>query len=289
MKGKNMQLKEFTNLLLDMQEMEMPISDTTKGKQVQQTFRNNLTSKLLEALYKDCEQSFLGETDIIPYLIKGGVILEVPNASVADSLGENDLGSGALSIELNVTIKNLDTDAQELADDYAFKLEQATLNSEACCRATAYLVGQQDAKGVFYIAGTKCYRYDSANNKYYLLTTSGSKQAEVDIEETTKATVDETQEVSFHQKTEEDINDENTQVLRARYKNYDLSVVGITKPIDNYTFLATSKIAEAKDGAKIFVIYLMENGQYTEFKFGMGTNGKDYYYDRATDEYKVLS
>lgn len=118
-----MQLKEFTNLLLDMQEMEMPISDTTKGKQVQQTFRNNLTSKLLEALYKDCEQSFLGETDIIPYLIKGGVILEVPNASVADSLGENDLGSGALSIELNVTIKNLDTDAQELADDYAFKLE----------------------------------------------------------------------------------------------------------------------------------------------------------------------
>lgn len=118
-----MQLKEFTDLLLDIQEMEMPISETTKGKQVQQTFRNNLTNKLLEALYKDCEQNFLGDTDIIPYLIKGGVILEVPNASVADSLGENDLGSGALSIELNVTIKNLDADAKELADDYAFKLE----------------------------------------------------------------------------------------------------------------------------------------------------------------------
>lgn len=118
-----MELKEFTNLLLEMQEMEMPISDTTKGKQVQQTYRNNLTAKLLEALYKDCEQGFLGETDIIPYLIKGGVILEVPNSSVADSLTANDLGSGALSIELNVTIKSLETDAQELADDYAFKLE----------------------------------------------------------------------------------------------------------------------------------------------------------------------
>ena len=118
-----MELKEFTNLLLEMQEMEMPISDTTKGKQVQQTYRNNLTAKLLEALYKDCEQGFLGETDIIPYLIKGGVILEVPNSSVADSLTANDLGSGALSIELNVTIKSLETDAQELADDYVFKLE----------------------------------------------------------------------------------------------------------------------------------------------------------------------
>ena len=119
-----MTLNEFTKLLFDMQEMEMPISDTTKGKQVQQTYRNNLTAKLIEALYKDCEQSFLGETDIIPYLIKGGVILEVPNSGVADSLGENDLGSGALSIELNVTIKSLETDAQELADDYSFKLEK---------------------------------------------------------------------------------------------------------------------------------------------------------------------
>ena len=118
-----MELKEFTNLLNAIQEMELPISDTVKGKQVQQTFRNNLTVKLLEALYKDCEQGFLGDTEIVPYLVKGGVILEVPNNSVADSLGANDLGSGALSIELNVTIKNLDADAKELADDYAFKLE----------------------------------------------------------------------------------------------------------------------------------------------------------------------
>ena len=118
-----MELKEFTKLLIDIQELEMPISETTKGKQVHQTYRNNLTNKLLEALYKDCEQGFLGDTDIVPYLIKGGVILEVPNASVADSLNANDFGSGALSIELNVTIKNLETDAQELADDYALKLE----------------------------------------------------------------------------------------------------------------------------------------------------------------------
>ncbi len=219
------------------------------------------------------------------------------NSAFDENASENitlNHAAGNLSMDESV-VKDLlsafpikDLGLEQNVYDYVFKLEQATFNGKACCRATAYLTNPQDVKGIFYVVGTECYRYDSANDKYYLLTTSGAQQADVTVEET-KATVEETQEISFHQKTEEEINDENTQVLRARYKNYDLSVVGLTKPIDNYTFLASSKVVEATDGTKVFVIYLMENGQYTEFKFGMGTNGKDYYYDRETDEYKVLS
>jgi len=219
------------------------------------------------------------------------------NSAFDENASENitlDHAAGSLSMDESV-VKDLlsafspkDLGLEQNVYDYVFKLEQAIFNGKACCRATAYLTNPKDVKGVFYIVGTECYRYDSASNKYYLLTVSGAQQVDVKVEET-KADAEETQEPSLHQKTEEDINDENTQVLRARYKNYDLSVVGLTKPIDNYTFVATSKVVEATDGTKVFVIYLMENGQYTEFTFGMGTNGKDYYYDRAADEYKVLS
>lgn len=116
-----MKLTKTRELLEQIMKLDIPISNTTKGKQVHQTYRNNLTAKLTEMLYEDCANSLLGENDIIPYLTKNAVILEIPNPVIADSLDKDDLGSGALSIELGFTIKNLETDASELADEYEFK------------------------------------------------------------------------------------------------------------------------------------------------------------------------
>ena len=116
-----MKLTRTKELLEKIMTLEIPISNTSKGKQVHQTYRNNLTAKLNEALYEDCAESLLGDSDILPYLVKGGVILEVPNVGIADSLDKNDLGSGAISIELSITIKSLETDANELANEYDFK------------------------------------------------------------------------------------------------------------------------------------------------------------------------
>lgn len=116
-----MKLTRVKNLLNEISQMELPISDTLKGKLVHQTTRNNLTNQLKEALYEDFAEELLQDGEIIPYLIKEGVILEVPNASVANAIGPNDMGSGALSIEFGIAIKGLDVDANELASEFDFK------------------------------------------------------------------------------------------------------------------------------------------------------------------------
>ena len=49
----------------------------------------------------------------------------MPNETVADNISPDDLGSGAISIEFSITIKSLDTDANELAEEYNFVKQQA--------------------------------------------------------------------------------------------------------------------------------------------------------------------
>lgn len=116
-----MKLTKTKELLEQISQMEIPVSDTMKGKLVHQTFRNKLTSQLKQTLYEDFAESLLEEGYIIPYLIKEGVILEIPNESIANSLGPDDLGSGALSIEFDIAIKGLETDATELANEFEWK------------------------------------------------------------------------------------------------------------------------------------------------------------------------
>lgn len=201
--------------------------------------------------------------------------------------------TGIISMDENVVKQLLSAysaDALGLSEDvydYVFKLSQSELDGEACCVAKAYLKNPQKADGIFYIVGTECYRYDEAENKYYLLTLEGAQLADVEV--ATQPDAGTTEGTTVYQRTEQDIDDENTKVLRARYEKYDLSVVGLPKPITEYQFKATGKTAQAEDGTTVYVIYLMEDGQYTEFTFAIGTNGKDYYYDSVADEYNVLS
>lgn len=129
-----MQLTKTKELLDKIMEMQIPISDTMKGKLVHQTFRNKLTLQLKEALYEDFSNTLLSEGTILPYLTKEGVIVEVPNASVADNITPDDLGSGAISIEFSVTIKSLDTDANELAEEYNFKKRSDAAKAEKAAK-----------------------------------------------------------------------------------------------------------------------------------------------------------
>lgn len=120
-----MKIEKTYQLLREVQDMEIPTSNTIKGKQVHQTFRNALTTKIKQAFYADCMQELTDdEGGLFPYLTKDGVIIEIPNASIADALDAEDLGSGALSLEIKFAIKNLECDANELADEYNFKLAQ---------------------------------------------------------------------------------------------------------------------------------------------------------------------
>ena len=120
-----MQLKNTRNFLEKMITMDMPISNTTRGEQIQQTFRNNLTNQLKEVLFDDCLESFPANnsTGILSYRTKDGVVLEIPNSSVADNI-TNEFGSGAISIELKFTIKGLEYNAEEMAEEYDIGLRE---------------------------------------------------------------------------------------------------------------------------------------------------------------------
>lgn len=118
-----MQLKRVKAMLENLMELEVPVSNTTRGEQIQQTYRNKFTAKLKEALFEDCKETLGEESEIVPFLTKDGVILEVPNASIADNM-ENDIGSGAISIEMSFTIKGLEYNASDESDNYALDLEE---------------------------------------------------------------------------------------------------------------------------------------------------------------------
>lgn len=118
-----MKLTQVKEMLNEIMEMEIPISNTTRGEQIQQTFRNKLTARLKEALFEDCLVSFSTESadGVVPYLTKDGVILELPNDSVADGI-TNEIGSGAISIEMKFTIKGLEYNAADESEDYDLHL-----------------------------------------------------------------------------------------------------------------------------------------------------------------------
>lgn len=125
-----MQLKNTIEKLKQITALTIPISNTARGEQIHQTFRNNLTNQLKEALYEDCAEGLTeNDSGIIPYLTREGVILELPNSSVADNT-DPDLCNGAISIELAFTFKSLDFDAQIAADEYEFQLKQKAKKSE---------------------------------------------------------------------------------------------------------------------------------------------------------------
>ena len=121
-----MQLKRVNALLDELKTLEVPISNTTRGEQIQQTYRNKLTAKLKEALFEDMLETIPvtdSGSDIVPFITKDGVILEVPNESVANGI-VNDLGSGAISIEMKFTIKGLEYNASEESEYYDAKLAE---------------------------------------------------------------------------------------------------------------------------------------------------------------------
>lgn len=126
-----MKLTLVEKMLREIMGLDIPISNTTRGEQIQQTFRNKLTAQLKEALFEDCMESFPASevNGIIPYLTKDGVILELPNESVADGI-TNDIGSGAISIEMKFTIKGLEYNAADESEDYDLHLLEKQRKAE---------------------------------------------------------------------------------------------------------------------------------------------------------------
>lgn len=121
-------------LLAEVATETFKVTTTSGGKEkVQQTQRNALRARFLDALGADLAEIFEGSGRV-----KDGILIEIPNESIASGISRDSIGSGALTIQFDVTIKDLDTDLQYEVDTYAEDCEQkAQARAERSAKAQA--------------------------------------------------------------------------------------------------------------------------------------------------------
>lgn len=126
-------LTNTLNALNEIKSQTFKISATKNGECIHQTQRNNLGATLRTALVEDFTKIFPITDDanaIVAYLTEDGLVLEVPNASIQDNLTEVE-GSGAISIELGFSIKNLRYNAQDESEAYKVKVAEKEAKAKA--------------------------------------------------------------------------------------------------------------------------------------------------------------
>ncbi len=219
---------------------------------------------------------------------------QAPTSDVGET-GSSEVSTTAEKVLDNEEIKNLlasypaeVTGLTSNIFDCLLKTTPAEFNGKSAVKVEVFAINEKEAQGVFFIVGDVFYKYDKAQNKYFKLTQKKAEEIKEDVKISVETTAAVTIKKDENVKTEEDIADENNNVLISRYKNYDLSKIGLPKPITEYEFQVTGKRAVATDGETVFIVYLLENGQYTTFTFAVGAE-KDYYLDNSTGEYKPLS
>ena len=111
-------MEKLLKLIEETKTTNFKITKSTKGEQLQQTQRNKLKKDLIQALQEDIKTKYA-------YVFRGkdGIILEIANDSVADNI-TNEFGSGAITIAIDIKVKDLETNAEDLAEDYAIDLAE---------------------------------------------------------------------------------------------------------------------------------------------------------------------
>ena len=105
-------MKNLLALIDEIKTRPLSISVTAKGEQVQQTQRNKLKAELMAAILADLKQ-------VYQYVSPSadGILIEIENDTVADSI-QSEEGSGAITIALDLKVKNLDTNAEQDSEAY---------------------------------------------------------------------------------------------------------------------------------------------------------------------------
>lgn len=107
-----MSLTNFGNFIKEIESANLPIKVTANGSRtIEQTPRNQMRQKGLEALFEDLQELYGDEMDLV--LTNEGIVL----------VGENEPNDVTFSWELKSTIKSVDYDPFLAADN--FEQEQA--------------------------------------------------------------------------------------------------------------------------------------------------------------------
>lgn len=140
----------FTNtnsVLNALKQTTIKVSQTKTGEAIHQTQRNKIGALLREALFTDLSAVFPisdNAEDIVAYLTADGIVLEIPNESVKDTI-TNPNGSGAITLEIGFTVKSLEYNAQDSSEAYAVTLAEKEAKAKAEAEKKAKKIAKDEA------------------------------------------------------------------------------------------------------------------------------------------------
>lgn len=132
-------MDNLLKLINDIVDRDFTITKSSTTEQLQQTQRNALKQELLQAIFNDIASKY----DFV-FKAKEGILFEIANNKVADTI-ENEEGSGAITICIDVKVKDLNTNAEFLADSYNLDKQNKALKAEKKAEAKAKKIAD-DAK-----------------------------------------------------------------------------------------------------------------------------------------------
>ena len=134
-------MDNFIKLLNETKDRKFDITTTAKGvKNLQQTQRNAWKAELLQALLVDIADKYefvgMGEK---------GLVFDIANDCVADTVSPHDSGSGGITVILDLTVKDLDTNATDLIENYNFKVAEKAEKAKAKAKTKAEKIARDTA------------------------------------------------------------------------------------------------------------------------------------------------
>ena len=122
-------MKNLQELIKELNGRELKISKTTKGEMIHQTQRNGIKAELMSALLQDIKA-----VNEYTFRTADGIVFEIENESIKNGIS-NELGSGAISVVIDIKINDLETNAETESESYkveqAEKLEKKTKTAQA--------------------------------------------------------------------------------------------------------------------------------------------------------------
>ena len=117
-------MENLKQLIQELNSRELKISKTTKGEMIHQTQRNGIKAELMTALFNDIKA-----INEYTFRTSDGVVFEIENESIKNGIS-NELGSGAITICLDLKVMSLETDASVDSEDYENLLQEKQEKAE---------------------------------------------------------------------------------------------------------------------------------------------------------------
>ncbi len=133
-------MENLMKLLDELQVKSFRITETKNGEAIHQTERNKLKADILDALFHDIQARYE-----YTYRSEEGILIEIANQSIADAL-QSEEGSGAITVCLDLKVKNLDCNAENESADYMRKLTEKEEKARAAAEKKAAKIARDKAE-----------------------------------------------------------------------------------------------------------------------------------------------